>query len=93
MAINQSSITAYAGRSSVRKSEEIVEEARLQGKQTAFLSHSHKDADLAMSVQAFLQANGWKVYIDWQDVSMPPKPNRATADKIKERLKNLPLSA
>lgn len=83
--IDQSSIRAYAGRSEIRKSERIVEEARQAGKQTAFLSHSLKDADLAKGLQGFLQAQGWKVYIDWEDISMPPKPNRETAQKIKDR--------
>ena len=87
--INQSSIRAYAGRTEVRKSERIVEEARLAGKQTAFLSHSHKDAELAKGLQGFLQAQGWKVYIDWEDTSMPQQPNRETARKIKDRIKRL----
>lgn len=87
--INQSSIRAYAGRAELRKSERIVEEARQAGKQTAFLSHSHKDAELAKGLQGFLQAQGWKVYIDWEDTSMPPKPNRETAQKIKDRIKRL----
>jgi hypothetical protein len=87
--INQSSIRAYASRAEVRKSERIVEEARQAGKQTAFLSHSHKDAELAKGLQGFLQAQGWKVYIDWDDTSMPPDPNRETAQKIKDRIKRL----
>lgn len=73
----------------MRKSELIVEEARLAGKQTAFLSHSHKDAELAKGLQGFLQAQGWKVYIDWEDTSMPPKPTHETAQKIKDRIKRL----
>lgn len=89
MSISQSSIRAYAGLTPARTSEEIVERARREGKQTAFLLHSHKDADLAMSLQAFLQVNGWKIYIDWQDTSMPPRPNRETADKIKQKIKRL----
>ena len=87
--INQSSIRAYAGMAEIRKSERVVEEARQAGKQTAFLSHSHKDADLAKGLQGFLQAQGWIVYIDWEDTAMPPKPNRETARSIKSRIERL----
>jgi len=66
-----------------------VEDALKQGKQTAFLSHSHKDADLAKRLQTFLQKNGWHVYIDWQDTSMPSKPNAVTAEKIRAKIKRL----
>lgn len=85
--IDQSSILAYSSRAEVRKSERIVEEARQAGKQTAFLSHSHKDSTLAKGLQGFLQSKGWLVYIDWEDMSMPSKPNRETAQKIKNKIK------
>ena len=84
--IDQSTIRAYAERADVRKSERIVEEALRIGNQTAFLSHSHKDQELAKGVQGFLQAHGWRVYIDWEDTSMPTKPNRETAQKIKDKI-------
>lgn len=87
--IDQSSILAYAGRTDVRKSERVVEEARQAGKQTAFLSHSHQDSELAKGLQGFLQSKGWLVYIDWDDTSMPSKPNRETAQKIKDKIKRL----
>lgn len=87
--IDQSSIRAYAGRAEIRKSERVVEEARQAGKQTAFLSHSHKDADLAKGLQGFLHDQGWIVYIDWEDTSMPPKPNRETARSIKGKIERL----
>jgi len=85
--IDQSSILAYSSRAEVRKSERVVEEARQAGKQTAFLSHSHKDSALAKGLQGFLQSKGWLVYIDWEDMSMPSKPNRETAQKIKDKIK------
>jgi len=87
--INQSSIRAYANRVQARRSKDVVDEALRARKQTAFLSHSHRDAELAKGLQAFLQANGWMVYIDWEDTSMPAKPNRETAQKIKDRIKRL----
>lgn len=87
--INQSDIRAYANFASVQKSERIVEEATSLGKQTAFLSHSHKDSELAKGLQGFLQSKGWKVYIDWQDTSMPSKTNQETAGKIKTKIEQL----
>jgi predicted DNA-binding transcriptional regulator len=87
--IDQSTIRAYAGRNRVQKSGRIVEEARQAGQQTAFLSHSHKDSELAKGLQGFLQDNGWVVYIDWEDTSMPSRPNRETARNIKNKIKRL----
>lgn len=87
--INQSDILRQTLFSVVRESSVLVEEARQQGKQTAFLSHSYKDRELAKRVQSYLQSKGWQIYVDWQDTSMPAKPNRATADKIKRRIKQL----
>ncbi len=59
------------------------------GRQTAFLSHSHADADLAKRVQDFLRTKGWDIYIDWQDATMPSKPNRHTARRIQDRITEL----
>jgi hypothetical protein len=88
MAISQSTIEQYVGRVTVRKS---LQEAKREGKPTAFLSHSHKDAQLASGVQGFLQAQGWDVYIDWQDTAMPSTPNRETAERIQGKIRDLAL--
>lgn len=53
------------------------------GQPTAFLSHSHKDAQLALGLQELLNNQGWDVYIDWQDQTMPEKPDSETASNIK----------
>lgn len=53
------------------------------GQPSAFLSHSHKDAQLALGLQELLNNQGWDVYIDWQDQAMPNKPNAETANNIK----------
>lgn len=87
--IQQSNLRALASYTTALKTDRVLEEARRYGGTTAFLCHSHKDADLARGVQAFLQKHGWIVYIDWQDASMPETPNRETARKIKDRIKTL----
>lgn len=56
------------------------------GQPTAFLSHSHKDAQLALGLQALLNDQGWDVYIDWQDQTMPDKPDTETALNIKSAI-------
>ena len=56
------------------------------GFQTAFLSHSHKDRDLALGLQAMLLEAGWRVYLDWQDEKMPDQPNEETAARIVEKI-------
>lgn len=64
-------------------------EARAQGARTAFLCHSHRDADLAKGLVNLLAEAGWAVYIDWEDTSMPEKPNRETASRIQQKIREL----
>lgn len=52
------------------------------GQRTAFLCHSHKDRDLALGLQQRLKEDGLDLYIDWQDSTMPPEPDRRTAERI-----------
>lgn len=88
MAFSQSTLLSDASRTVVRKS---VEEAARQGSLTAFLSHSHKDAQLAKGLQARLSRLGWDVYIDWEDTAMPDRPNVVTADRIRRKIVQLDL--
>lgn len=85
MAIRQSTILS---RANFRLSARTLNEAVAQSNPTAFLSHSHKDAALAQGVQGFLNEQGWDVYIDWQDASMPDVPSAETAAKIKSRIRS-----
>lgn len=63
------------------------QQAKSMGIKTAFLSHSHRDKELALNVETYLNNAGLQVYIDWLDETMPEKPNRETAQRIKERIK------
>lgn len=89
MAIPQSTLRTYALRAGFQKSASVVNEAKQMGRQTAFLSHSHRDAELAKGVQGFLQNLRWEVYIDWEDTVMPDKPDRRTAARIQQRIVEL----
>lgn len=64
-------------------------EARAQGAKTAFLCHSHRDADLAKGLVNLFSEAGWIVYIDWEDTSMPDKPDRETAARIQQKIRDL----
>jgi hypothetical protein len=88
MPFDQSTLLFEATRSVVRKS---LNEAVRQGAPTAFLSHSHKDALLAKGLQTRLSGLGWDVYIDWEDTSMPDRPDAVTADKIRRKIVQLDL--
>ncbi|KPY89133.1 toll/interleukin-1 receptor domain-containing protein [Pseudomonas syringae pv. tagetis] len=57
--------------------------SKRSGQPTAFLSHSHTDAVLALGLQELLKKAGWDVYIDWQDRTMPETPDAETAFNIK----------
>jgi len=90
MAISQSDLRKHAADTSARTTPDVaIANAKRLGKQTAFLSHSHKDAQLAKGVQSFLKSHGWDVYIDWEDSAMPDKPDRKTAERIQQSIVRL----
>jgi len=66
-----------------------LNEALSLGIKTAFLCHSHHDADLAKGMVQLLTEAGWRIYIDWQDAKMPETPNRETAQRIQQKIVDL----
>ena len=48
-----------------------LSEASNRGAKTAFLCHSHKDADLVRGLVNLLAEAGFNAYVDWTDASMP----------------------
>jgi hypothetical protein len=71
--------------------ESYIVKSKSQAKITIFLSHSHKDKKIAVGFKNILAQSGVFVYIDWQDSTLPVKPNRKTAEKIKEKIRNFDL--
>lgn len=71
--------------------ESYIVKSVLQARITIFLSHSHKDRELAIGFQNLLAQYGINVYIDWQDSTLPDTPNRVTAETIKEKIKEMNL--
>jgi hypothetical protein len=87
MAIGIDRLRAAAVRTpSVVKS---LSEARIARVKTAFLCHSHRDADLAKGLVNMLAEAGWRIYVDWADVEMPDTPNRETAKRIQQKIVEL----
>ncbi|WP_081963185.1 toll/interleukin-1 receptor domain-containing protein [Pseudomonas sp. ML96] len=62
-------------------------QGKLAGQSTIFLCHSHKDQNLAFGFSQMLQNAGCKVYIDWLDEEMPETPNKETAIRIRQKIK------
>src|SRR5450830_1080378 len=63
-----------------------INEAKASNMATAFLCHSHLDADLVKGTINLLNNDGWNVYVDWADSSMPAIPNRETAQLIQKKI-------
>jgi hypothetical protein len=66
-----------------------LSEAKSRGAKSAFLCHSHKDVDLAKGIVNLLAEAGLNAYVDWADTSMPEVPNRQTAERIQEKIRDL----
>lgn len=54
-----------------------------------FLSHKHDEGKLVLSIKSILESLNTKVYVDWEDASMPPEPNAQTANRLKEKIQSL----
>lgn len=89
MPIKLAELESAASRIYRTRISESLDEAIRKKQQTAFLCHSHKDEELAKGLQVLLFENGWDVYIDWQDTTMPEKPDKTTARKIKNKISEL----
>jgi hypothetical protein len=70
------------------QSARSASEARSRGLKTAFICHSHQDRDLVLGLVAVLHRAGWVVYVDWLDATLPDRPNRETARRIKDRIRD-----
>lgn len=87
MAIEQHILRSKSrGYSQLKEKRELAENANFAGKKTAFLCHSHKDEELVKGLVVLFEELGVTLYIDWQDITMPEKPNAETAKKIQSRI-------
>ncbi len=93
MAISQSTLREAYHRSTENFSsvsafvtDSFVSQTKIYKK--AFLCHSHHDEELAKGLEKILRKEGITLYIDWDDSTMPEKPNKTTAKKIQDHIKN-----
>jgi len=86
MAISQDLLRQKARTVVKGAATETLNEALVAGRKTAFLCHSHTDRDLAEGFANYAKELGWDVYIDWQDNSLPSKPNVETAKAIQSEI-------
>ena len=84
MPISLNSISLASYKSSKTRT---INEARTYNLPTAFLCHSHLDKDLVAGTINMLKEAGWDIYVDWNDETMPERPNHITASRIKKKLK------
>ena len=90
MAIRLDALSRAAQRYTGQRIRTLAE-AKSQGRHTAFLCHSHADATYIKGLLQLLQEAGLDLYVDWEDTSMPPTPNKETAVKIQRRIVELDL--
>lgn len=84
--LSQRELLQYAARTPLQESVGSIKTARAMGRKTVFLSHSHKDQELAKGLKNRLKEQQVDVYIDWEDTTMPEQPNKDTAKKIKDKI-------
>lgn len=89
MAIKQSDILRYEAPTSTKRSTELIKEVKVARKQTTFLSHSHKDSQHTKSLQTFLQAQIWEIYINREDTCMPDSQTRETVEKFQAKIRDI----
>ena len=58
---------------------------------TIFLAHSHKDQEKVEGIIYEMGRQGIKIYVDWNDATMPRETSKETAEKIKAKIKELQI--
>ena len=85
----ETQLRGFAASYALNKSMGRIFESALSAKITMFLSHSHKDKELAKGLKNHLSGFGVNVYIDIEDSDMPGSTNRETAERIKLAISGL----
>jgi hypothetical protein len=91
MFATRSSLADFVGRSpGIAKLAKAVrlKDTPEEAEAFVFLSHSHKDKELAAWARDFFARFGKDVYVDWWDPDMPTGPNAETADRLRKKMKN-----
>lgn len=88
--LKESDLRGYAqSAQKIQEARTYIVKAAYEASKTVFLSHSHKDKDLAQGLVNYLAGLGIKLYVDWQDSGMPRITDRKTAENIKKKISDL----
>jgi len=88
--LKESDLRGYAqSTQKIQEAKTYIVKAAYEASKTVFLSHSHKDKDLAQGLVNYLASLGIKLYVDWQDSGMSRMTDRKTAENIKQRIRDL----
>lgn len=85
MGISQAQLRNKAYSYNMRINERV--DKSYSTKKTAFLCHSHLDEELVKGLIVLFREAGVDLYVDWQDNTMPDKPNSITATNIQARIR------
>ena len=66
--------------------EKTLQKSASVTKNTAFLSYSHKDTEIAKGFRAMLQKRGIMLYVDLLDPDLGTNTNRETAIKVRQKI-------
>lgn len=90
MAIRQTDLQVASNRFRSSPGRTLYE-AKALGARSAFLCHSHHDEALAKGLVTLLGEKGISLYVDWADHTMPSTPNKITAQKVKDKIRESDL--
>lgn len=88
--LKESDLKKYSlSTASIIEAKTHITKYKFEAVKTIFLSHSHEDRELAEGLVNLLAGVGIKLYVDWQDSSLPRVTNRRTAEEIKKKIQDL----
>jgi len=91
MILNESFLRNYAKkemRSTINESMNSIKHFSYSEDYDIFLSHSSLDQELTCALYDLFTQNGFKVYLDYEDVELnPSKVSSETGEKLRSRLK------
>lgn len=82
-------LRGFATSFTLNESASRVMKSESAARASIFLSHSHKDKDLAKGLKNHLASFGVGIYIDLEDSDMPGSTSRQTAERIKIKISRL----
>lgn len=85
----ESDLRAASSQPLALKANFHLQNSRSMAVKSIFLSHSHKDREMANGLRNYLGGLGITLYVDWNDSDLPRITNRDTANGIKTKIYEL----